>query len=263
MLSNKTKGEKRKAFILLWFVLAFCYYHIRFTGGIGLDLINQLIVSDASNELIYEDESWKAFFPRKEKLTDELAILKDDTQTDLNLAMESQREGGTKENLELVTASLDEISRKLQTVQAGYTTALENVIDKSDTSTEEAQLSSRISQLAAETGIEIVETSPVTSFRQSNLYDANTNRVSSIPDGKQAVAGAPVINDEQINQLLKSDGLTCREYKLTGSPLLFYLLLKQMESLEQDVFVLDVEVAKTRPQGGEASQIEYSMLLVY
>ena len=52
MLSNKTKGEKRKMFLLLWIVIGFGYYHVRFTGGIGTDLINEfVVVSDPSSDI--------------------------------------------------------------------------------------------------------------------------------------------------------------------------------------------------------------------
>lgn len=72
MLSNKTKGEKRKMFLLLWIVIGFGYYHVRFTGGIGTDLINNFVVSDPSESLIFAEESIKAFFPHKESLEKEL-----------------------------------------------------------------------------------------------------------------------------------------------------------------------------------------------
>ena len=72
MLSNKTKGEKRKMFLLLWIVICFGYYHVRFTGGIGIDLVNNIVVSDPGDPAIFADESIKSYLPHKESLEQEL-----------------------------------------------------------------------------------------------------------------------------------------------------------------------------------------------
>ena len=61
MLSNKTKGEKRKMFLLLWIILGFAYYHVRFTGGIVVDLINKVVVSEPDDPIVFENESIKSF----------------------------------------------------------------------------------------------------------------------------------------------------------------------------------------------------------
>ena len=75
MLSNKTKGEKRKMFLLLWIVLGFAYYHVRFTGGMVVDLINNVVVSDPSDPTIFADESIKSYLPHKKSLEQELEDL--------------------------------------------------------------------------------------------------------------------------------------------------------------------------------------------
>ena len=82
MLSNKTKGEKRKMFLLLWIVIYFGYYHVRFTGGIVVNLVNNIVVSDPSDPAIFADESIKSYLPHKESLEQELEELIADTEND-------------------------------------------------------------------------------------------------------------------------------------------------------------------------------------
>ncbi len=263
MLSNKSKGERRKMFMLLWLILGFLYYHIRITGGVGTDLINTIIVSEPGNDLIFEEESFKALIPYRQKLADELVTLQEDTTNDKQQAQDYISEGGTQANLDLVIQKANGIEEELVIVRQAYDGTMDLLIDKSDTSTAETQLLSTISQLAAQTGIEIVKTTPVTSFRQTDLYNASTNKISSIPEGKQAVAGSPVLTDDQAAHILESELFRCRQYEFTGSPVLFYVFLKQLEALEQDVFLLDVSISKSKPQADEQALISFSTLLVY
>ena len=72
MLSNKTNGEKRKLFLLFWIVIYFGYYHVRFTGGIVIDLVNNIVVSDPGDPAIFAEESIKSYLPLKESLEQEL-----------------------------------------------------------------------------------------------------------------------------------------------------------------------------------------------
>ena len=222
MLSNKTKGEKRKMFLLLWIVIGFGYYHVRFTGGIGADLINNfVVVSDPSDSIIFAEESIKAFIPHKESLEKELEELVSDTEGDREEAMKAIQLGGTQVKYAEVTAKADEVSIELESKQNEYILATANLIDKADTSNKKAQLLSTISQLAARTGIELVETTPVSLFTDTNLRSRKNNKITTIPEGKQAVAGSPVITDEQAAEILSSELFTCQQYKFTGNPLLF------------------------------------------
>ena len=91
MLSNKTKGEKRKMFLLLWIVIYFGYYHVRFTGGIVVDLVNNIVVSDPSDPAIFADESIKSYLPHKESLEQELEELIADTENDRALRREDKQ----------------------------------------------------------------------------------------------------------------------------------------------------------------------------
>ena len=262
MLSNKTKGEKQKMFLLLWIVIGFGYYHVRFTGGIGVDLINKFVVSDPSDRIIYAEESIKAFLPHKDSLEKELEELVADTEGDRDEAMKAIQLGGTQVKFDEVTAQADEVSVEVESKQNEYILATANLIDKSDTSTEKAQLLSTISQLAARTGIELVETTPVTSFTETNLRSRN-NKITTIPEGKRAVPGSPVVTDEQAAEILSSELLTCQQYQFTGSPLLFYVFLKQLEVLEEDVFILDTAISKSKNTTDNSPQLIFTMMLVY
>jgi len=263
MLSNKTKGEKRKMFLLLWIVIGFGYYHVRFTGGIGTDLINNFVVSDPSESLIFAEESIKAFFPHKESLEKELEELEADTKVDEEEARKAIQLGGTQVKYAEVTAKADEVNIELESKQNEYILATANLIDKADTSTEKAQLLSTISQLAARTGIELVETTPVSLFTDTNLRSRKNNKITTIPEGKQAVAGSPVITDEQAAEILSSELLTCQQYKFTGNPLLFYAFLKQLEVLEEDVYILDTGIGKSKNNTDSSPQLIFTMMLVY
>ena len=264
MLSNKTKGEKRKMFLLLWIVIGFGYYHVRFTGGIGTDLINEfVVVSDPSSDIIYEAESIKAFIPHKASLKKTLEDLEADTKVDQEEATKAKQLGGTQVKFDEVTAQAAEVSVEVESKQTEYILATANLIDKSDTSTEKAQLLSKISQLAARTGIELVETTPVTSFAETNLRSRENNKIATIPEGKQAVAGSPVVTDEQAAEILSSELLTCQQYQFTGSPLLFYVFLKQLEVLEEDVFILDTAISKSKNTTDNSPQLIFTMMLVY
>lgn len=263
MLSNKTKGEKRKMFLLLWIVIYFGYYHVRFTGGIVIDLVNNIVVSDPSDPAILAEESVKSYLPLKESLEQELEELVADTENDQEEAMNAIQLGGTQTNLDTVTVQADEVSADLEFKQEKYVSFIAKLIDKSDTSTEEAQLLSSISKLAARTGIELVETTPVTTFSDTGIKNRENNSISTIPQGKRAVIGSPVVTDAQADEILSSELFTCRKYKFTGSPLLFYVFLKQLEALEQDVFILDTSITKSKSNNDDSPQIVFTMMLVY
>ena len=264
MLSNKTKGEKRKMFLLLWIVVGFGYYHVRFTGGIGVDLINEfVVVSDPSDSIIFAEESIKAFIPHKESLEKELEELVSDTEGDREEAMKAIQLGGTQVKFDEVTAQADEVRVEVESKQNEYISATANLIDKADTSTEKAQLLSTISQLAARTGIELVETTPVNLFTDSSLRSRKNNKITTIPEGKQAVAGSPVISDEQAAEILSSELLTCQKYQFTGNPLLFYAFLKQLEVLKEDVYILDTGIGKSKNNTNNSPQLIFTMMLVY
>ena len=263
MLSNKTKGEKRKMFLLLWFVIGFGYYHVRFTGGIVVDLINNVVVSDPSDPVIVADESIWAYMPHKDSLEKDLEELVQDTEGDRDEAKKAIQLGGTQVKLDEVIAQSDEVNAEMELKQEEYISATANLIDKADTSTEKAQLLSTISQLAARTGLELVETTPVTQFTDTNLRSVKYNKIATIPDGKQAVTGSPVVTDKQAAEILSSELLTCQKYKFTGSPLLFYVFLKQLEVLEQDVFILDTGISKSKSNTDNSPQLAFTMMLVY
>ena len=263
MLSNKTKGEKRKMFLLLWIVLGFGYYHVRFTGGMVVDLINNVVVSEPGDPVVFAEESVKSYLPHKESLEQELEDLVADTEGDREEAMKAIQLGGTQTNLDAVAVQADEVIAEVVVKQQKYVTFTANLIDKADTSTEEAQLLSSISQLAARTGIELVETTPVTAFTDTSIKSRGSNRISTIPEGKQAVIGSPVVTDAQAAEILSSELLTCRKYKFTGSPLLFYVFLKQIDALEQDVFILDTGITKSKSSNDNSPQLVFTMMLVY
>ena len=263
MLSNKTKGEKRKMFLLLWIILGFAYYHVRFTGGIVVDLINKVVVSEPDDPIVFENESIKSFIPLKASLKQDLDALVSDTEGDREEALKAINLGGTQTKFDEVTEQANLITAEVETKQQEYASLTANLIDKSDTSTAEAQLLSSISQLAARTGIELVETTPVTTFSNTNLLSKNNNSITTIPEGKQAVAGSPVVTDEQAREVLDSELLTCRSYKFTGSPLLFYIFLKQIEVLKQDVFILDTGISKARMNNENSPQVVFTLMLVY
>ena len=263
MLSNKTKGEKRKMFLLLWIVLGFGYYHVRFTGGMVVDLINNVVVSEPGDPAVFADESVKSYLPHKESLEQELEDLVADTEGDREEAMKAIQLGGTQTNLDAVAVQADEVIAEVGVKQQKYVTFTANLIDKVDTSTEEAQLLSSISQLAARTGIELVETTPVNAFDGTSIKSRGSNSISTIPEGKRAVIGAPVLTDAQAAEILSSELLTCRKYKFTGSPLLFYVFLKQIEALEQDVFILDTGITKSKSSNDKSPQLVFTMMLVY
>ena len=263
MLSNKTKGEKRKMFLLFWLILGFAYYHVRFTGGILVDLINKVVVSEPDDPIIFEDESIWAFMPHKASLEQELEELELDTKGDKDEALKAINLGGTQTRFDEVTEQANLITAEVEAKQQEYASLTANLIDKSDTSTAEAQLLSSISQLAARTGIELVETTPVTTFSNTSLVSKETRRITTIPEGKQAVAGSPVVTDEQAREVLDSELLTCRSYKFTGSPLLFYIFLKQIEVLKQDVFILDTGISKARMNNENSPQVVFTLMLVY
>lgn len=263
MLSNKTKGEKRKMFLLLWIILGFAYYHVRFTGGIVVDLINKVVVSEPDDPIVFENESIKSFIPLKASLKQDLDALVSDTEGDREEALKAINLGGTQTKFDEVTEQANLITAEVEAKQQEYASLTANLIDKSDTSTAEAQLLSSISQLAARTGIELVETTPVTTFSNTNLLSKNNNSITTIPEGKQAVAGSPVVTAEQAREVLDSELLTCRSYKFTGSPLLFYIFLKQIEVLKQDVFILDTGISKARINNENSPQVVFTVLLVY
>ena len=263
MLSNKTKGEKRKMFLLFWLILGFAYYHVRFTGGIVVDLINKVVVSEPDDPIVFENESIKAFMPLKASLKQDLDALVSDTEGDKEEALKAINLGGTQTKFDEVTEQANLITAEVETKQQEYASLTANLIDKSDTSTAEAQLLSSISQLAARTGIELVETTPVKSFSNTNLLSKKNNSITTIPEGKQAVAGSPVVTDEQAREVLDSELLTCRSYKFTGSPLLFYIFSKQIEVLKQDVFILDTGISKARINNENSPQVVFTVLLVY
>ena len=263
MLSNKTKGEKRKMFLLLWIVLGFGYYHVRFTGGMVVDLINNVVVSEPGDPVVFAEESVKSYLPHKESLEQELEDLVADTEGDREEAMKAIQLGGTQTNLDAVVVQSDEVIAEVVVKQQKYVTFTANLIDKADTSTAEAQLLSSISQLAARTGIELVETTPVTAFTDTSIKSRGSNRISTIPEGKQAVIGSPVVPDAQAAEILSSELLTCRKYKFTGSPLLFYVFLKQIDALEQDVFILDTGITKSKSSNDNSPQLVFTMMLVY
>ena len=145
MLSNKTKGEKRKMFLLLWIVLGFGYYHVRFTGGMVVDLINNVVVSEPGDPAVFADESIKSYLPHKESLEQELEDLVADTEGDREEAMKAIQLGGTQTNLDAVAVQADEVIAEVGVKQQKYVTFTANLIDKADTSTEEAQLLRSIS----------------------------------------------------------------------------------------------------------------------
>ena len=125
----------------------FGYYHVRFTGGIGIDLVNNIVVSDPSDPAIFADESIKSYLPHKESLEQELEELVADTENDREEAMKAIQLGGTQTNLDTVTSQSDEVSAEVEFKQQKYLSFTAKLIDKVDTSTEEAQLLSSISQL--------------------------------------------------------------------------------------------------------------------
>ena len=102
----------------------------------------------------------------------------------------------------------------------------------------------------------------MTSFTETNLRSRN-NKITTIPEGKQAVAGSPVVTDEQANEILSSELLTRQQYQFTGSPLLFYVFLKQLEVLEEDVFILDTAISKSKNTTDNSPQLIFTMMLVY
>ena len=263
MLSNKTKGEKRKMFLLLWIVLGFGYYHVRFTGGMVVDLINNVVVSEPGDPAVFAEESIKSYLPHKESLEQELEDLVADTEGDREEAMKAIQLGGTQTNLDSVAVQADEVIAEVGVKQQKYVTFTANLIDKVDTSTEEAQLLSSISQLAARTGIELVETTPVNAFDGTSIKSRGSNSISTIPEGKRAVIGSPVLTDAQAAEILSSELFTCRKYKFTGSPLLFYVFLKQLDALEQDVFILDTGITKSKSNNENSPQLVFTMMLVY
>ena len=45
-------------FLLFWIVICFGYYHVRFTGGIGIDLVNNIVALTLATRN-FADESIK------------------------------------------------------------------------------------------------------------------------------------------------------------------------------------------------------------
>ena len=67
----------------------------------------------------------------------------------------------------------------------------------------------------------------------------------------------------KVTGILSSELLTCQKYKFTGSPLLFYVFLKQLEVLEQAVFILDTGISKSKSNTDNTPQLAFTMMLVY
>jgi hypothetical protein len=151
---------------------------------------------------------------------------------------------------------LADLNESLATVTAG-------LINKSIGTTDEAKLLSKISQLAAKSGLTIAASNPVDSFDNSNLVSTLTRTISTIEAGQQAVSGSPVISESQSQILLESDILTCRQYKIHGSPVLFYLFLQQISQLDDTVFVLDIEINNLQKTDNNGSAKNIDMMLVY
>ena len=100
-------------------------------------------------------------------------------------------------------------------------------------------------------------------FVKPSIKNRDKNRISTIPEGKRAVIGSPVVTDAQADEILSSELITCRKYKFIGNPLLFYVFLKQLEALEQDVFILDTSITKSKSNNDDSPQIVFTMMLVY
>ena len=136
-------------------------------------------LSTIPQRLKHLNESIKSFIPQKASLEQDLEELESDTEGDREEALKAISLGGTQTKFDEVTEQANLITAEVETKQQEYTSLTANLIDKSDTSTAEAQLLSSISQLAARTGIELVETTPVTSFSNTNLLSKKNNSITT------------------------------------------------------------------------------------
>lgn len=263
MLKNRTTNEKRVFFLFFWVVAGFLYYHIRIQGGFMPDLLNNLFYPDATAETIDEDNVIYPYFEEQNNLQQKRDTEKQHVADDEQIILAAQATGNNEIKLTKLTAQTSELKQELSDLNQSLVTVTSGLIDKSIGTTDEARLLSQISQLAAKSGLIIAASNPVDSFENSNLYNALTRTISTIKSGQKAVFGSPVISENQSQILLESDMLTCRQYKIHGNPVLFYLFLQQISQLENSVFVLDIEINNLPNTLNSDSSKNIDVMLVY
>lgn len=263
MLKNRTTNEKRMFFLLFWIVAGFLYYHIRIQGGFLPDLLNNLVYPDATVETISVDNVIYPYREEQNDLQDKLDAEIQHVADDEQIILAAQATGNNEIRLRKLTTQTSDMEQELADLNESLVTVTAGLINKSIGTTDEAKLLSKISQLAAKSGLTIAASNPVDSFDNSNLFNTLTRTISTIESGQQAVSGSPVISENQSKILLESDILTCRQYKINGNPVLFYLFLQQISQLGDAVFVLDIEINNLTKTMNNGSSKNIDMMLVY
>jgi len=263
MLKNRTTNEKRIFFLLFWVVAGFLYYHIRIQGGFIPDILNNLIYPNATVETIAVDNVVYPYFEEQNDLQEQLDAEIQHIADDEQIILAAQATGNNELKLSKLTAQTSELKQEFADLNESLVTVTAGLIDKSIGTTDEAKLLSKISQIAAKSGLMIAASNPVDSFDNSNLFNPLTRTISTIESGQKAVIGSPVISENQSQILLESDILTCRQYKIHGSPVLFYLFLQQISQLKNSVFVLDIEINNLPNTLNSDSAKNIDMMLVY
>lgn len=241
-MATRSTREKKMMGMLFAMLALFGYYHLRVTGGVGADLINNLFASDVTAESAALDSILYPYQIQRSKLEKDIEDLDEDINQDRQFINES---GGVT----ALTATFND--RKVELADAKSALALQkdlttqllsNLIRKSDTMEESTAMRSQIAQLAAALKLDILETTPVRNIEEIGMVPS-VPLTDQIGNPVRYTDGAPIITYEQAQQIHQLPEVQLYQYKLSGNAVSFFVFLESINDLPWSLYVVSMDVA--------------------
>lgn len=260
MLANRTAGERRLVFMFIWVLVGVLYFHVRITGGLVPDLVNQLAYPNATPETRKVDHVIMPYREARLALDQELEQLKTEIASDQAIVTEMAASGNDAEKLAAQVAENRDLEQRMKAAAAAQQRLGLRLVRKAGAEAEVAQLQSQVAQLAAKTGLTITGTSPVVNAEALGLQEVGATEVEST----RAVDASPVVTPDQFKTLLETRTLACQKYTLEGNSVMLFVFLQQLKKLPWDVYVLNLDISKEAGRDGkQAGSPRMEMVLVY
>lgn len=244
---------------MIWIVALMCvgfgYYHLRISGGVGADMINNLAARDLTEETAATDALIHPYKITKENLEDEIEAHKQDIKEDLAYIAESGGAALLRSQLETRASEKSDFDLKLQQYRVDQDRLLGELVSKSTSMQEAPVLRSRIAQLATSLQLNILETKPVQSAEDIGFQTMPPLTDSS---GKpvQHVDGAPVITHSQIIQIQQMPEIQLVHYKMSGKAINLFVFLESVKELPWSLYIVSMDVtAADKPDSQDQAPV--------
>ena len=261
-MTTRTTREKKMMGMFFVMLMLFGYLHLRVTGGVGADLVNNLFASNVTAESMALDSVLYPYQVQRRDLEDEIEDLNQDIQQDRQFITDS---GGVIALTETYKTRKDELTdaKSDLSLQKNLTAQLlSDLIPKSDTMEESTAMRSQIAQLAAALKLDILETTPVRNIEEIGMMPS-VSLTDLTGNPIRYIDGAPVITYEQAQQIHQLPEVQLYQYKLSGNAVSFFVFLASINDLPWSLYVVSMDVSIPESTSPNALIPEMQVVLAF